>query len=59
MKDVFTASIRLQKQLLDAQQASISAGRSAVAMQEMAMQLVEANLAAIDAWAKIWGGGRR
>lgn len=59
MKDLFTASIRLQKQLLDAQQASISAGRSAVAMQEMAMQLVEANLAAIDAWAKIWGGGRR
>ncbi|MBA3879249.1 MAG: hypothetical protein C0500_06000 [Sphingobium sp.] len=65
MTDWFTASIKLQKQMLDAQKASLDAGqqalgagRSFVAMQEAGQKVAEANLAAMNAWAKIWGIGR-
>lgn len=58
------ASIRLQKQMLDAQKASLDAGqhmlgaqRSFIAMQEAGQKVAEANLAALNAWAKLWGVG--
>lgn len=57
MTDWFSASIRLQKQMLDAGQHALGAGRSFVAMQEAGQKIAEANLAAMNAWAKLWGVG--
>ncbi len=66
MTDWFTTSIKLQKQMLDAQKASLDAGqhmlgaqRSLVAMQEAGQKVAEANVAAFNAWAKLWGIGSR
>ncbi len=64
MSDWFGASIKLQKQMLDAQKASLDAGRQMtsageqfVRMQETGRKMAEANLAAMNAWAKMWGLG--
>ncbi|MET3825684.1 hypothetical protein ABIC16_001377 [Sphingomonas sp. PvP055] len=64
MTDWFTASIKLQQQMLDAQKASLSAGQQAlgagdtfVKMQEAGRKAAEANIAAMNAWARMWGLG--
>ena len=68
MKDYIEASLKLQKQILDAQQASIDAQRASlkagqkalgagdafVKMQEVGQQMAKANLEAIQTWTKLW-----
>lgn len=58
MSDWWAASIKLQKQMLDAHRASLGAGEHLVRMQEAGRKAAEANVAALDAWAKLWGIGR-
>ncbi|WP_066651170.1 MULTISPECIES: hypothetical protein [Sphingomonas] len=65
MTDWFTASIKLQKQMLDAQKASLTAGQQVlgagatmVKMQEAGQKVAKANMDAMSAWAKIWGVGK-
>ena len=58
MSDWWTASLRAQRQLLDAQRRSLGAADALVAMQEAGKRATEANMAAFDAWAKLWGLGR-
>lgn len=64
MSDWFSTSIKLQKQLLDAHKASLDAGRKMtgageqfVKLQETGRQIAQANMAAMNAWAKLWGLG--
>jgi len=60
----FDASIRLQKQWLDAQRTALDAGTRAnaagavlVQAQEATRRAADANLAAWQAWMRLWGVG--
>ena len=55
MTDWWTASLKAQRDLLDAQKKALAAGEQALAIQETARKLAEANLATMQAWAKLWG----
>lgn len=62
MTDLFSASIKLQKQMLDAQKASLDAGQKMLgaseqmlAMQKAGKKAAEANMAAWKSWASLWG----
>ncbi|MBI0476554.1 hypothetical protein D9601_14485 [Sphingomonas sp. MA1305] len=64
MNDWFDASLRFQKQILDAQRRTLEAGSQAVGagdalvqVQEATRKAAEANLAAFQAWARLWGAG--
>ena len=51
------ASIRWQKQWLAMQQNALDAGATMVAAQDASRRAWEANLAAANAWARVWGMG--
>ena len=62
MTDWLSASIKMQKQMFDAQKQTLDAGRKMIGMgdqfvkmQETGRQMAEANMAAFNAWAKLWG----
>ncbi|MFM9827793.1 MAG: hypothetical protein ACKVOB_03485 [Sphingomonas sp.] len=65
MTDFFAAPLKLHKQMLDAQRASLAAGaralgagRAAKQMQETAHKMAQANIAAMAMWARLWGVGK-
>ncbi|MBN8808346.1 MAG: hypothetical protein J0I47_08950 [Sphingomonas sp.] len=62
MTDWFSASLKWQQQVVDAQRASLKAGQDAtnaaqafVSMQEAGRKAAEANAAAMKQWLKLWG----
>ncbi len=63
MSDPFSTMLDWQKQMLDAQRASLSAmhkglnvGDGFVALQDAGHKAFQANLTAWNAWSKVWGG---
>ena len=55
VSDWWTTSIKLQADLLEAQRRTLHAAAHGVAMQEIARRTAQANLAAMQGWAKLWG----
>ena len=55
MNDWWTAGIKWQAEVLEAQRRSVDAAAHGVAMQEVARKTAQANLAAMQGWAKLWG----
>jgi len=52
MSDAFTTAIKLQRQMIDAQTASIADTRAR--MEQAGRDIAEANLEAMKAWARVW-----
>jgi hypothetical protein len=57
MIDWWNTSLKLQRDMLEAQKKSMVAADHLVSMQEAGRKAAEANLAAMNAWAKLWGIG--
>jgi hypothetical protein len=62
VNDLFSSMLTTQKQLIDAQRASLTALHGGLgvadgflAMQDASRKALEANLAAWTAWARLWG----
>ena len=58
MTDWWTASLKAQRQMLDAQKKALGASEAMLGMQEAGKRAADANLAAWNAWAKLWGVGK-
>ncbi|WP_267389503.1 hypothetical protein [Sphingomonas sp. GC_Shp_3] len=50
--DLFTHSLKLQKEMLDAQRASAADLRATVG--DASREIADANLAAMTAWVRVW-----